>query len=738
MLRRNAFGNAAHRGRLSTRVLGVLALAAYATVAGLGYLHSAGGAPPDAGDPQTNKPAAKANAPAAVDLYGDPLPPGALARLGTVRFRFAATSIACSPDGKVLAAGGSDNRIRLYDAGTGKEIRRLVGHQARTYNPPPNAKGAFDLLVNSTGEGSVTTLAFSADGKLLASGGWDDTVRLWDAGTGKELRRLDAHKGMVARVVFSPDGKVLASRGGLDGILRLWDPATGAELHKVEGLSTVNPWRFYREAALAFSADGKTVAATTRKAIVFHDTATGKETRQLEGYRDCMYLAWSPDGKLLATGGLDDAKKEQYSLRLWDAAGKELRRCELPKNEPPTCFAFAPDSSKLIAAVAETDAVVFDAGSGKVLHRLPQYWAMRVAWSADGKTVASIKGATIRLWDPATGKERFLEYEGHQGGVNAVALSPDGKLLATGGENVRLWDPATAKPVRQIAAQGTSLAFSPDGKLLATAGGNGKTAHVWEAATGKEVFKLDGPRLLRAVAFSPDGKVLATGDEQGTLRLWDVAKREQLHEIDLKSGAENLSLAFSPDGKTLACAGGWNEGGVPAGITINLQNRVTITGKAGFFVLLWDVATGKEVRRFAGPRDSIKTVAFSPDGKTLAAASRDGRIVLWEAATGKEVLHILAHPNHKDATFAGTPCLAFSPDGKTLASASTDRTIRLWDPVTAKELATFQGDGAVYALAFGRDGKTLISGGADTAAIIWDLMHPVKKEPGRPNLIIFD
>src|SRR5207249_722505 len=122
----------------------------------------------------------------------------------------------------------------------------------------------------------------------------------------KELRKLDAHQALVARVVFSPDGKVLASRGGLDGVLRLWDPATGAQLHRVEGLSRVNPWRFYREVALAFSLDGKTVAASNRKAIVLHDVATGKEARRLEGYRDCMYLAYSADGKLLAAGGLDD------------------------------------------------------------------------------------------------------------------------------------------------------------------------------------------------------------------------------------------------------------------------------------------------------------------------------------------------------------------------------------------------------------------------------------------------
>jgi WD40 repeat protein len=656
--------------------------------------------------------------------------------LGTVRFRYAATAIAYSPDGKLLAAGGGDNQIRLFEAATGKEVRRLAGHTARTFNPMRDKKGAFDLLVGSVGQGNVTTLAFSPDSKTLASGGWDDMVRLWDVSTGKELRRLFAHQAMIARVAFSPDGKVLASRGGLDAILRLWDPVTGAQRHQIEGLSKVNPWRFYREAALAFAADSKTVAVSNRKAIVLYAVATGKETRQIAGYRDCMYLAYSPDGKQLASGGLDDVKKEQYSLRLWDpVTGQELVKCALPKNEPPTCIAFAPNGDRLIAAIAEADTFIFDVKTGKSLQRLPHFWARRVGWSPDGKVVVSIAGPTLRHWDPATGKERFLKFEGHQGGVSAVALSPDGKHLASGGENIRLWEPGTGRQIRKIGAPGTALAFSLDGKLLASLGHGSRTLHVWDPATGQEVFKLQGPRLMRAVAFSPDGKLIASGDEQATIRINDLQTRQQLHEMDMRSGAESLSLAFSPDGKTLACAGAWNEGGVPKGITINLQKRVTITGKEGFFVLLWDVATGQEIRRFGGLEASIRTLAFSPTGKTLAAAAKDGKIVLWQAATGKELLHIAAHPRHTDALYAATPALAFSPDGKKLASASTDRTVRLWDVATAKELGVFKGDGAFWSVAFGKDGRTLISGSADTTITIWDALHPPR--PGQqPKVLI--
>jgi WD40 repeat protein len=726
MLRRNF---AAH--------LGLLALGASVICAGVGRLPSA-----QAQIRIDLQPGAPAKA-AAKDHHGDPLPQGATHRLGTVRFRCPATSVAYSPDGKLLAVGCSDNQIRLLDAATGQEVRRLSGHQVRTYTAPQDPKNPTGFLVDSMGAGNVTTLAFSPDGKTLASGGWDDMIRLWDVGTGKEVRKFVAHPGMVARVVFSPDGKSLASRGGVDGVLRLWDPETGAEKWKVEGVSRVNPWRFYREAALAFAPDGKTIVASTRKGLVFHDVATGKETAQWPGYRDCMYAAYSPDGKLLATGGLDDAEKESYSLRIWSTAtGKEVGRCDLPKTakggtEPPTCFAFSRDGDKLVAAIAEMDTYLFDVTTGKQIHRLGHYWSHRVAYGPDGKSVLSVGGPTLRSWDAATGKERFLDFTGHRTSVSALAVSKDGKLTATGGENVRLWDTATGKLVREFPGSAVTASFSPDGSILAV--GGGRSIRLLEVGTGKEIHKITGERLLRSVVFSPDGKLLASGDEQAVVKLWDPRTGKQVREVaDLKSIAESLSLAFSPDGKTLACAGGWNQFGAP-GLNLNIQGRVTVTGKQGYFVLLWDVNTGQEVRRFEGLKDNIKSVAFSPDGKTLAGSSRDGRLLLWDAATGKEKLHILAHPAAQaggataaasvGAAFAAVPALAFSPDGKTLASAGGDRTLRLWDTTTAKQLGVFTApDGDFTALVFTPDGKTLITAGTDTTALIWNIKPEAEKK----------
>ena len=750
MLRENTSRQAVRLGTWSRCAAAPLAVAAYAVVAGLGYLQSA-----DPGQP------VRADAPKAgevqvrTDLHGDALPSGALQRLGTVRFRHQSTAIAYSPDGKVLASGGRDNVVRLFDAATGKELRRLIGHKPRIYAPAADAKNPIDTLVTATGEGGVNSVVFSPDGKVLASGGWDDTIRLWDVATGKELRKIDAHKAMVGRVVFSPDGKVLASRGALDGTVKLWDPTTGTLLHKIVGLNNINPWRFNHDMALAISPDSKTLVTTARNTmqdpdpakkvakpgyLLFYDIASGQELKRLESNSYGITVAYSPDGKMLATGGVDPGV-DVYSLRIWDvASGKELRQCTLPKNEPPTYLSWDPNNNgKFAAVIAEDNMHIFDANTGKEVIPIKHYWPSRVIYSKDGKTLASAgSGPTIRHWDAATGQELHLEFAGHQSGVAAVATTADGKLVASGGENIRLWDPATGKVVRTIETKGgvACLAFAPDGKTLAS-GGRDRIVHLWDVGTGQPVQDLKGHKnALCGLAFSRDGKLLASGDVQSTVRIWDVKEAKQLQEIDNKSGTENLSLAFAPDNTSLVCAGAWNDSSflpkqgqvlkingkeVKFDGVINIQG-VEMSRKEGYYVLQWDVSTGKEVRKLAGLTDKIRSLAYSPDSKLVAAASKDGKICVWDAETGADRLHFLAHPGHADAAFSASPCLAFAPDSKTLASASTDRTIRLWDVATARETGQFRApDSPFHSITFSKDGKTLISGSGDTGVLIWDV-----------------
>jgi WD40 repeat protein len=676
------------------------------------------------------------------DAHGDSLPAGALQRLGTVRFRHDSTAIAFSPDGKILASGGRDNSIRLFEAATGKEIRRLLGHQPRSYKPAANGRSPLDALVSATGEGGVNSVAFSPDGKTLASGGWDDTLRLWDVQSGKELRKISAHKAMVGHVVFSPDGRVLASRGALDGTVRLWGPVTGTQIQKFVGLSNINPWRFNHDMALAVSPDSKTVATTARNSLVLFDVASGAELRRLPSHVYGISVSFSPDGKLLATGGVDPGK-DVYSLRIWDVAtGKELRKCVLPKNEPPTYLAWDPRNNGQFAAVVAEDYLhVFDANTGKEVTRLAHYWPSRVAYTPDGKTLASAgSGPVIRLWDPGTGKELHRDLEGHLSRVHAVAISRDGKLVASGGEGIILWNRSTGKVVRKIPVKGgvSCLALSPDGKTVA-AGGLGRVVQLWEVQSGKVTAEFKPhANSVRDLAFSPDGKLLASGDTQATIRVWDLKDGKKVREIDNRSLTESLGLSFSPDGKTLVCAGAWNDTSFlpKKGQTIRIQGKavklktdfvlnlqgVTMTRKEGDYVLQWDLKTGKELHKLGGLRGALGTVAVSPDGKLIAAASKDGKVCLWDAETGKERLHIVAHPGHASTPFVVSPRLAFSPDSKTLASASTDHTIRLWDVTTAREKGQFQAPDCPFtALVFSKDGKTLVSGSADTGVIVWDV-----------------
>lgn len=345
--------------------------------------------------------------------------------------------VAFSQDGRLVAAAGLDNTVRLFEAATGKELVPAVGHR-----------------------GPVNTLAFSPDGRTVATAGWDATVRLWEAATGKELRRLEQHQGPVTSVAFSPDGQILAS-GSEDGTVRLWEAATGKELRPLRGA-----W-IEEVSALAFSADGRFLASGDwGRGLWVWEVDSGKVLWRKRAPYGADSLAFSPDGRTLASG-------LNGRICLWEFRTGRMRRMLGPVEdggfgegpEDTGCgIAFSPDGRSLVSGDRDHRVRLWETTTGKERRRLRghDHPIQSVDFSADGQTVVSASDdRSIRLWDAVTGKEvrRLL---GHQGGVLAVRFSPNGRLLASGSEDTTalLWDvQGLAKPDRSPGAAPTAREF---------------------------------------------------------------------------------------------------------------------------------------------------------------------------------------------------------------------------------------------------------------------------------------
>jgi WD40 repeat protein len=542
-----------------------------------------------------------------------------------------------------------------------------------------------ELLANISQRTSVFDLAFSPDGKLLASGGRDGTVGLWDVTRGWEIARFKGHKDLVRSVAFSPDGKLLAS-AGLDGTVRLWDAAVGRDIARLER---------HKGGALsvAFSPDGKLLASSDDDTVRLSDATGGREIARIEANTGpLLAIAFSPDGKLLASGtGFADG-----TVRLWDVAGnREIARFEGHKGGVLS-VAFSPDGKVVASGGSDGSVRLWDATGGREIARLEGHKSSvwEVAFSPDGKLLASASSdSTVRLWEVAGGRE-IARLEGHKSQVSSVAFSPDGKLLATGSDDgtVRLWDAAGGREIARLEGQKNSVwtvAFSPDGKLLASAGGEG-TVWLWDAATGKAVATLTGyADGATAVAFSPDGGRVLTGSGDKTARLWEAATGNALATLTGHAGRVT-AVAFSSDG------------------------RRVVTGSDDKTARLWESATGRGVATLTGHVDSVTAVAFSPDGKRVVTGSDDKTARLWEVATGEGAATLTGHADRVTA-------VAFSPDGTRVLTGSADKTVRLWDAATRKALATLVGHTAsVRAVAFSRDGKLLSTGGDDGTVRLWD------------------
>ncbi len=637
---------------------------------------------------------------AKVDRDGDALPPGAVARLGTVRFRQSdlAGQFAVSPDGRTLAAV-ADNALTVWDA-EGRPLRRINSDaRLHSFTFTPDGKSValgdenwvvtlFDLATGKETRKFVSPLdekkdpfsrgiwgiAFAPDGETFITWGSDKVVRTWGVRSGKELRQLPVKDQSVEGV--SPDGKILAvTAKGADKTLLLLEPETGKEVRRLNHADAIG--------RVAFSADGKTLAVATGATetpgkIVLWDRESGKEIGMLSGHEAGVFaLAFSPDGKTLASGGYD------HTLRLWDLGSRK------PRGE-----------------ARRTVTPVYQLG-----------------FSRDGKTLFS-RGFEnhVRLWDAASGRER-PPADGPHSAIASVAYSPDGRLVTAASWNVVwVWEAATGKVVRKFEdhpGNVSAAAFAPDGKSVLASGLDG-TVYFWDLASGKESRRVPGLKgRVQLTALSPDGTTLAGWGHDNVLviGLWDVRTGKEIRTLDVTPETPGVrgflhALRFSADGKTLHAASG---------------NHLAL--------LRWDVATGAGPLLLGKHDGGVNDVALSPDGRSLASVSMGSTLYLWEAATGQARLAV------KDAGYATS--VVFSPDGRFLALANNGthslhggggvrreieqrEEVRLVSTADGKVIHRFAGHfGGVGCLSFAPGGKTLASGGRDTTVLLWDVAGQV-------------
>jgi WD40 repeat protein len=614
--------------------------------------------------------------------------------------------------------------------------------------------GAAGILHGHTG--GVGNVAFDPTGRILATAGFDRTVRLWDVSTHRQIGNpLDGNTSFVNGVAFSADGQRLASAGE-DGRIRMWSVRSRV---RVGPTIDAHAGRVYD---VAFSPDGSTIASADEdKTVRLWDVASGRQRAVLRGHDAGVYAVdYSRDGRYLASSSDD------RTARLWDGR-TGARIATLPRQRTLVRnVAFSTDGRTLaLASDNEPGNTCAKDGVGcgavtlfDVRTRRPigapltsqRGNARGIAFSPDGRTLASASyDRTVQLWNVRTRQRIGAPLTGPAVFVSNVAFSPDGRTLAAASfdHTIRLWDVAASRQLGlpldgQDVTDVRAVAYSPDGTTVASAEGDG-TIQLWDArdhmARGAPLTGHDGP--ASGVAFTPDGKKLASVGRDGTVRLWDVAARRALGPAVEALAGPLRTVAVSHDGRLIAVGArdgairllnvasrqrvgsplSGHDGAVDS-VAFSRDDGLLASGGEDAKIRLWDVRTHESSGpALTGHTDGVNAVAFSPDGRTLASASSDLTIRLWDVHTRRQTGSPLVGPVR-----VGVTSLAFGRDGRIVAAGSSDSTIRLWDVRTRRPVgAALTGHtGAVNQVAFSPDGLTLASGGDDTVRLWEGLFWP--------------
>ena len=538
-----------------------------------------------------------------------------------------------------------------------------------------------ELLAPNMPNHNIRSVAYSPDGQRLVTAGLDGRIIVWKTTTGEVLRTLKGHEGPVGHALFSPDGNRIAS-SSWDYTVKLWDLATGREIRTFSG---------YRgaPAVAGFLSGGRCLVTTSAGGtVILWDTTTFREIWSFRDQIDWLASrALSHDGQRLALGGQDGL------VTVWDLATGQRTLTLSGHTLKVGGLAFSHDDRRLVSGGYDKSLKVWDTTTGQETLTLHGHAdsITGVSFSPNGQQLASAsEDGTVKIWDatPLPQEERdqqVLTLRGLSQRVLGVAFSPDSQRLASAGWDgtVKIWDALTGQEAltfRGHSAYVWSVAFSPDGRHVASTGWDFHV-RVWDAASGQEIHKLPGKGgYIFSVAFDPDGRQLAAGTSVGKVKMWDPTTGQEVRTLPAHDSATILSVAFSPDGRRFASAD-WD--GV---------------------VKVWDATTwnSNPLRALRGHRGPVRCVAFSPDSRRLASAGEDGAAKVWDVETGEEILSL----RHSDRVYS----VAFSPDGRRLASGGWDQIVRIWDATTGDKLPTLPGHaGYVWSIAFSPDGKRLAS-----------------------------